>query len=267
MSIWEKDSDKPGPLTHKNIELAEKTFGVTLPKSYLKVLKKQNGGYLKTDAVHVDFVNDDGEGFILLDSLYGIEPDEGILETEYLKEEWEITKDNSILIAGDGHSFIALDYERNPSSPEIIYIDTERGDVHKICDDFDSLMDLMFTVEDDDDEEHDDIYIPTHEEIRAWASSTNMNEVANGVYTWIQDFSMVKEDNLLYKAFAKVFDEGTEQQKITIADAMRTEIENETITNQTLIDLCLTLLRKEAGLDFTIYKEMIEEHLADKRQA
>ncbi|MBC2167046.1 SMI1/KNR4 family protein [Listeria booriae] len=265
MSIWEKDSDKPNRLTQKNIELAEKTFGVTLPKSYLKVLKEQNGGYLKTDAVHVDFVNDDGEGFILFDSLYGIEPDEGILATEYLKEEWGITKDNIILIAGDGHSFTALDYEMNLASPEVIHIDTERDDVHKICDDFDSLMDLMFTLEDDDDEEHDEIHIPTHEEIRAWASSTNIDEVASGVYTWIQDFSMVKEDHLFYKAFVKVFDEGTEHQKITVVNAMRMEIENDTITSQTLIDLCLTLLRKETDLDFKIYKEMIEENLADKK--
>ncbi|EUJ47435.1 SMI1/KNR4 family protein [Paenilisteria rocourtiae] len=263
MSIWEKDSDKPARLTQKNIELAEETFGVTLPKSYLEVLKKQNGGYLKTNAVHVDFVNDDGEGFILLDSLYGIEPGRGIMDTEYLKEEWEITKDNIILIAGDGHSFIALDYGKDSSSPEITYIDTEHGDMHKICDDFDSLMDLMFIVE-DDDEESNDIYIPTHEEIRAWASSTNINEVADGVYTWIQDFSMVKEDNLLYKAFAKVFDEGTEHQKLTVANAMRSEIENETITNQSLIDLCLSLLSKEEDLDFKMYKEMIEEYLADK---
>lgn len=107
--------------------------------------------------------------------------------------------------------------------------------------------------------------MPTHEEIRAWASSINIDEVANGVYTWIQNFSMVKEDQLLYKAFVKVFDEGTEHQKITIVNAMRMEIENDTITSQTLIDLCLTLLRKETDLDFQIYKEMIEENLADKK--
>ncbi|MBC1794655.1 SMI1/KNR4 family protein [Listeria booriae] len=53
MSIWEKDSDKPNRLTQKDIELAEKTFGVTLPKSYLKVLKEQNGGYLKTELLPV----------------------------------------------------------------------------------------------------------------------------------------------------------------------------------------------------------------------
>ncbi|WP_260490629.1 hypothetical protein [Listeria booriae] len=42
--------------------------------------------------------------------------------------------------------------------------------------------------------------MPTHEEIRAWASSTNINEVANGVYTWIQDFSKeMIEENLADK--------------------------------------------------------------------
>ncbi|MBC1358440.1 hypothetical protein [Listeria booriae] len=76
---------------------------------------------------------------------------------------------------------------------------------------------------------------------------------------------MVKEDRLLYKAIVEVFDEGTEHQKITVANAMRMEIENDTITSQTLIDLCLTLLRKETDLDFQIYKEMIEENLADKK--
>lgn len=264
MNIWEAESDKPAKLTQKDIELAEKTFGVTLPQSYLKVLMEQNGGYLKTDAVHVDFVNEDGEGLILLGSLYGIKPNEGIMETEYLREEWGITKDKIILIAGDGHSFVAFDYEDSSTSPKVIYIDTERDEVHLVAESFDTLLSLMYTQE-YEEEERDDIHVPTHEEIRELASSSNINDMSKGVYLWIHSFPMSKKDDLLYQAIAKVFHEGTEYQKINIATSVSNEIIQNDITSKDFIDMFLSLLGKEENLDLVINRETIEEHIAENK--
>lgn len=262
MNIWRKDSDKPAKLKKKHIELVEKTFGVTLPKSYIKTLKKQNGGYLKTDAVQVNFVVEDEEKYILLDSLYGIDAEEGIIETEYYRKEWEITKDNIIIIGGDGHAFVAFDYEGTTTSPKIIYIDTDSDEVRTICDSFDTLLDLMYELEDDDDSY--DIHIPTHEEIRTLATSADISEVAEGAYLWINDYSMPKEDELLYAVIKKVFEEGTADQKINVSGNARNEIIIGSITNPAFIELCLTLLRKETDLDLVINKEMIEEFLAEQ---
>lgn len=260
MNIWEKESDKPPKLTSKDVELAEATFGVKLPKSYIKLLKKQNGGYLKTDAVRVGFANDDGEGYILLDSLYGIQPEEGIMETEYYKNEWGITKDSIIIIAGNGHSFVALDYEGTNTDPKVIFIDTETSQTELISHSFDEFIDAMYILDVDEDEQ-DNIHLPSSEEIRELALSTDITEVSKGVYLWICDYSMPKDDELLFTAMERVYTEGSEHQKVEIASAARMEIENEGIIDQKFIHLILSLLQKEDDLDLVIYKEMIEEFL------
>ncbi|MBC1474233.1 SMI1/KNR4 family protein [Listeria grandensis] len=140
-------------LTKANIELAEATFGVKLPASYVKVLEERNGGYLKTDAVPVNCANDWAEDHIHLDELYGIGQDEGIMETEYLRNEWGITKGDIIIIGGDGHAFVALDYEGTTTDPKVIHIDTDSSKVNVICDSFDALLRIMYVAEDPDDDE------------------------------------------------------------------------------------------------------------------
>ncbi|MBC1605542.1 SMI1/KNR4 family protein [Paenilisteria rocourtiae] len=147
MNIWREDNEKAARLEQQHIELVEKTFGVSLPTSYIQALQNQNGGYLKTNAVRVEFEVEDGEKHILLDSLYGIGAEDGIIETEYYREEWEITKDNIVIIGGDGHSFVAFDYEGTTTSPKIVYIDTDCDESHTICDSFEALLDLMYELE------------------------------------------------------------------------------------------------------------------------
>ncbi|MBC1604417.1 SMI1/KNR4 family protein [Listeria rocourtiae] len=261
MSIWEKESDKPPKLTNKDVELAEATFGVKLPKNYIKMLKKQNGGYLKTDAVRVEFTNDDGDGYILLDSLYGIKPDEGVMETEYYKKEWGITKGNIVIIAGNGHSFVALDYEGTTTTPKVIFIDTESSQIEFISHTFEEFIDAMYLLDIDDDEQ-DTIHLPSSDEIRELALSADIAEVSKGVYLWICDYSMPKDEALLFTAMERVYAEGSEHQKVEIASAARMEIENEGIIDQKFIHLILSLLQKEDDLDLVMYKEMIEEFLS-----
>nr|WP_255410886.1 SMI1/KNR4 family protein [Listeria sp. SHR_NRA_18] len=137
-------------LTKEDIAMAEATFGVSLPASYVNVLMERNGGYLKKDAVPVNFVNDWADDHILFDHLYGISQDEGIMETEYLRAEWGIEKDNIIIIGGDGHAFIALDYEGTTTNPKVIYISTETEKVDLICDSFDELLQIMYTAEEEE---------------------------------------------------------------------------------------------------------------------
>ncbi|WP_420837689.1 SMI1/KNR4 family protein [Bacillus mesophilum] len=59
MKIWKKSYDVHvvlEPLTKDDIELAENIFNVHLPENYINLLYIQNGGYLVSNYVRVNFV-------------------------------------------------------------------------------------------------------------------------------------------------------------------------------------------------------------------
>lgn len=57
-----------------------------------------------------------------VDHLFGIGmgKEKGILESEYLIQEWDLPK-NVVLISGDGHSWIALDYRNSKAEPSAAF--------------------------------------------------------------------------------------------------------------------------------------------------
>ena len=63
---------------------------------------------------------------ITVGELYGISTneEEGILITIDMREEWELPED-IILLNGDGHTWVFLDYRKNQEQPSVSYIDLE----------------------------------------------------------------------------------------------------------------------------------------------
>ncbi|WP_303982086.1 SMI1/KNR4 family protein [Niallia circulans] len=55
MNIWseEESSYTLNNLTNRDIELAEKHFQVKLPKAYMEIQKKKNGGELRYNALPI----------------------------------------------------------------------------------------------------------------------------------------------------------------------------------------------------------------------
>ncbi|WP_404349696.1 SMI1/KNR4 family protein [Sutcliffiella horikoshii] len=106
MTIWkatEFDEYKLKPLTVSDIKDAEERLEVRLPKAYLEILMKQNGGHIKYNAHPSPMPTDWGESFVQAEYIMGIGQQNGILESSYFIKEWGLPE-GLVLFNGDGHS-------------------------------------------------------------------------------------------------------------------------------------------------------------------
>ncbi|MEU9777727.1 SMI1/KNR4 family protein [Streptomyces sp. NPDC047968] len=119
------------PLTDVDVEDAERQLGVRLPSSLLEILRLQNGGLVASDwdafptAVRTSW----SESHVPLDGLMGTSRREGqlsLLDTPYLVEEWGLPSP-LVLLSGDGHCWIALDYRfcDRQGEPSVTWFDTD----------------------------------------------------------------------------------------------------------------------------------------------
>lgn len=154
-TIWEKDDEyKPKPVSDEMVQMAEAKLQVTLPPSYLELLKQQNGGWFIHNAYPAPQHEDFDEPFIEVEYIAGIDQNDGILESEELIEEWEMPK-GLVLFNGDGHTWLAFDYRETSANPPIVYVDNydEVPQVIKIADTFDEFLENLYTVEIEPDED------------------------------------------------------------------------------------------------------------------
>lgn len=138
-NIWQEDTEygKLEPLTDEMVKKAEEKLGIKLPNSYISILKQQNGGYIKFNAHPSDVPTSWADNHVNIDHIFGIATgkEKGILESEYLIREWGLPK-NVVLISGDGHSWIALDYRNSRANPPVIYIDVEQNQEIRLAKNF-----------------------------------------------------------------------------------------------------------------------------------
>ncbi|GIN90187.1 hypothetical protein J22TS1_12380 [Siminovitchia terrae] len=139
-------------LTDEKLNQVEKKLGVKFPAAYVELMKKQNGGTLSYNEFHSNKVPD---GEVDIDSIMGIDVEDGIGESNYLVEEWDIEK-GFVLFAGDGHEWFAFDYrEYKGDNPCVFYI-TDEGKPKKVAKDFESFLKNLKKPEFDDADEDDD---------------------------------------------------------------------------------------------------------------
>lgn len=118
--LWDEEIDTLKSLDNKILHIVEEKLQLELPADYVSLMKQQNGGRLAKTLYNTD------EEEIYIEEILGIseEEAEGILTTLYLREEWDLP-DDIILLSGDGHSWVFLDYRINKSQPSVSYIDLE----------------------------------------------------------------------------------------------------------------------------------------------
>ncbi|MBK4211707.1 SMI1/KNR4 family protein [Bacillus safensis] len=154
-SFWEIDEEGYHTLKKINAEeiaKAEKKLGVTLPDTYKKLILEQNGGYIVHNAFPTTHSNSWAEDHIQFNHLLGIAEDEGIMDSAYLIKEWELPE-GLVLINGDGHNWVAMDYRKTKENPAIHYFDVEMEEDFKLTNSFDEFIEGLYTVEYTIDEE------------------------------------------------------------------------------------------------------------------
>ncbi|WP_342462560.1 SMI1/KNR4 family protein [Bacillus sp. FSL R5-0286] len=154
-SFWEIDEEGYYTLKKINeaeIAKAEKKLGVTLPDTYKKLILEQNGGYTIHNAFPTTHSNSWAEDHIQFNYLLGIAEDEGIMDSAYLIKEWELPE-GLVLINGDGHTWVAMDYRKTKENPTIHYFDVEMEEDFKLADSFDKFIEGLYTAEYTVDEE------------------------------------------------------------------------------------------------------------------
>ncbi|HFR4149927.1 MULTISPECIES: SMI1/KNR4 family protein [Bacillus cereus group] len=153
-TIWADDDYlKLAPINDELIKKAEAVLNVKLPESYINLLKEQNGGTLRLDIHPTSKPNSWADDHVNVSGLYGISFDENepsILESRYLIREWEMPE-NIILLSGDGHTWIALDYRNVAENPPVIFIDNEFEEIIELAPNFESFLQNLTTYEDDEE--------------------------------------------------------------------------------------------------------------------
>lgn len=141
--IWQEDNEygKLEPLTDDMVRKAEDKLGIKLPYSYIQLLKQQNGGYLIFNAHPTDVPTSWASNHVHVDHLFGIGmgTEKGILDSSYLIQEWDLPE-NIVLLSGDGHALIALDYRQTKTEPPVMYIDVEQNQEIQLANNFESFI-------------------------------------------------------------------------------------------------------------------------------
>ncbi|WP_332697400.1 SMI1/KNR4 family protein [Halalkalibacter lacteus] len=146
--FWKSPSEyKPGEkVTEQTVSEVETHLGVPLPKAYVTLMKEQNGGELTYRYV----LFNDGDAAII-PYFHELDVESGVGLSSVFVEECGLP-DHLVLLTGDFHSWLALDYRKGANEPAIIYItEHESGNgtwqEHFLATSFDEFSGRLFKKE------------------------------------------------------------------------------------------------------------------------
>ena len=137
------------PLTDVVVQDAERQLGVRLPASLLEILRVQNGGEVAElwNAFPTDVPTSWSENHVPLDDMMGIGRHDGqqsLLDSPYLVEEWGLPSP-LVLLSGDGHCWIALDYRAcgKHGEPSVTWFDMDDSTELPLAADFQAFVERL----------------------------------------------------------------------------------------------------------------------------
>lgn len=142
--FWDLNYYKHPALTNDMILFAEKLLGVKLPSKLIELLRIQNGGYTKGFGFPMSQKTTWSNNHVPLESLSGIVTDtsistsQNLLDTPYMTKEWGLPE-NQVLLTGDGHWWITLDYRSGPV-PSVGWIDVDSNEDIHVADNFEIFI-------------------------------------------------------------------------------------------------------------------------------
>lgn len=152
-AFWDDDgggrcAERP-PLTDELVTEAERVLGVTLPATLLDLLRLRNGGAVAPpwQALPTGRPTSWSETHVPFTELMGIgrvSASLSLLDTPYLVEEWELPSP-IVLLTGDGHWWIGLDYRKcGPrGEPSVSWFDAEEETELPLAPDFRSFVEAL----------------------------------------------------------------------------------------------------------------------------
>ncbi|KHF38851.1 SMI1/KNR4 family protein [Halalkalibacter okhensis] len=143
--FWKSPSEyKPGEaVTDTQVSEIEQMLGVRLPKKYVELMQEQNGGELAYRYV----LFDDGDAAVV-PYFHELEVDRGVGLSPIFVEECGLPE-HLVLLTGDFHSWVALDYRNERSVPRVVYVaEDESGNglwqEYLLAETFDQFVERLF---------------------------------------------------------------------------------------------------------------------------
>lgn len=130
--IWDTETEHgAGPvLTESMLLAAEQILGVKLPDEYVALLRVRNGGRISSEFCSFPSPQPTSwaDDHVPFDECFGIDSKLGsVTDSGALNEEWGQPHD-LVLLTGDGHWWIALDYRGSAQAePAVVWFDNEVG--------------------------------------------------------------------------------------------------------------------------------------------
>ncbi|MDT8860104.1 SMI1/KNR4 family protein [Alkalihalobacillus sp. MEB130] len=147
-NFWKSPSEyKPSEkVTKTKVKEIEKHLGVVLPIKYVSLMEEQNGGELSYRYV----LFEDGDAAIV-PYFHELEVETGVGLSPVFVDEFGLP-DGVVVITGDFHSWLALDYREDKMDPKVIYItedDSGNGtwQEHYLAKSFDEFTGRLFKKE------------------------------------------------------------------------------------------------------------------------
>ncbi|ROR98006.1 SUKH superfamily protein [Sinobacterium caligoides] len=133
----------------ERLDLFEKKFALKIPAQYLNYAGTHSNHVFKLPKTAPgDSKNYFGDGFYEIGSFHGLDPNEGqsIFDSEWLSQEWELPE-KLVLIEGDGHEWLALDYRRSSEEPKVIIIESEGCTYKVLASNFNAFIESLIEYE------------------------------------------------------------------------------------------------------------------------
>jgi len=151
--MWSHDFKHPNPPVNDETRMqVEQLLGVDLPDAYVGLMRERNGGYLEEQLIHYqgdippDMDYYVGERYIPIGMIAGINPKPeasgSVTQTPLMIREWRLPE-GLVLLDGDGHTWIALDYRQAKTNPPVVFLVSEIGQHITIAGNFADLLDKM----------------------------------------------------------------------------------------------------------------------------
>jgi hypothetical protein len=144
-TFWGSEYHPKNPkLTDAMIADAQEVLGVQLPDALIALLRVQNGGSTRGFIFPTKCRTSWSEDHVPFDELFGIgrkrdsATGNSILDSTYIAEGLSLPP-KQVVLAGDGHWWITLDYRRG-NTPSVSWIDVEVGEDVPLAASFDEFL-------------------------------------------------------------------------------------------------------------------------------